>query len=656
MKEPWKKTCNGKVIITLNDEKTEPSEVEVPVDLNWTNRSEKKCRGSKVLVLVGVVLLLGLTLVTLFKVQNLIYSTSYINWRVQELESAINDSSDDVKLIKYRLSMEEKDDEMASIRAARAEPLIASAKGPNGQFDANDLKLSESQNQKHKLTANLVPESDESKKEENTESKAIQTEAKDSKEVDDLNDARDHPNPSDSDDWIKPLVESFDIFGNQPIEDGLINNVLMKLLMPEKDFEVVELNKMQDSENSAQEPEAPRISIFPLMRKFGGRSEKSDQLTRTEMDLLKAFGPPSGNFRVFHLNEKSEPKSLAQIQDEIIPKLLNFKPSTPEIMEHTLKSLFGSQKFSRLFGKPEQANQAAKLNGRLFNDKLEQQQNSAEEDMPKITIQSIKLKLLPLPAQEDFSQRREPMNMNNFEVIRLNESPEPSQDVEAPRAPMPIPMGFRPFHQIPLHDILMKTIIPLDAKNVEFVNLNEKSENLQPIQMNQEQQPMLRPSPIRPAQNPQDDMGMYPPEQRFNPIRIPFEDIIGKALMPPSRNAESQFHIEQQEQQNPVVKVQNAMKPLPFPLPIPDALMKSMLPNEHFGRGHLVPSVLRPVAPEDMAQAEQPQMQPEEHESEQAQAPQEQTPAPEEAQKNSMRSTKLNPIADESTWDRTMQY
>ncbi|XP_003427627.1 transcriptional regulator DEF1 [Nasonia vitripennis] len=633
MKEPWKKTCNGKVIITLNDEKTTPTEVEVPVDLNWTNRSEKKCSANKAVLLVGVVLVLGLTIVTLFKVQNLVYSTSYINWRMQELESAVSDSTDDVKLIKYKLSLEDRE-ELAS---AKAEPLIASVNSKNAEIDSQDLKLSESQNQNRKLTnsLNAEPETKNSKEAEVLSSgknleiltpKENTPENKNNKDAEstELNDGRDHPNPSDPEEWIKPLVETFDIFGNQPIEDHFIHNVLMKLLMPENNFEVLEFNKMQEANgNGAQEPEGPKIIFNPMLRNKE-RLNKPLPLP-IESILMKTLLPPVSNFKVFHFNEKPEQQQQQQqqvnMEEEMSPKMtfqnMKIRQMLPPI-EGIMKSLMPPNNM-KIFH---------------FNDRQQQQpqEQSAEEDMPKITIQSIKLKLLPLPPQEDFSGRRDSpatnLNINpNFHVIRLNESPEPSQEVEAPKMPMPI-SSFNPF-PIPLQEILSKTILPA-TKHIEIVPLRERIEDDQQAQ-----------------QKPQDDMDQ---QDRFNPLPIPIQDIVMKMLMPPPPNSESQHYGNPEPQDNqannnsPDVEITKVpvrtMKIQPFhQLPIPEALMKSMLPVTSYGE-----PINMSEQHEDMTP---PQPQPQQQEQQQVSQQSEQQD--QDAPRAMARSTKLNPV--DVPWD-----
>ena len=710
----------GKVIITLNDEKTTPTEVEVPVDLNWTNRSDKRCSAPKAVIAVGVVLVLGLSLVTLFKVQNLVYSTSYINWRMQELESAVGDSNDDVKMIKYKLSLEERAEDFA--KAARAEPLIlASGKGNSVEppSDGQDLKISESQNQNHKLNTNSLtsePEAKNSKeaevqtanKVEETESKKEEVESKNTKtsEATNLNDAQNHPNPADPEEWIKPLVETFDIFGNQPIEDHFIQNVLMKLLMPENNFEVLEFNKMQEANNAAnQEAENQKQQFLsPLMRNTREKMSSKQLPLPIESILMKTLLPPVSNFKIFHFNEKPDQQSQPQIQ--LLPQQPNMEEEmTPsKVAFHNLKI---KQMLPPIEGLVKSLLPPNNMKIFQFNDKQEQ---SAEEDMPKITIQSIKLKLLPIPQpqMEDFSGRRD-SPANNFEVIRLNESPEPSQEVEAPpRGPMPL-ASFNPF-PIPLQDILMKTILP-SSKNFEIVPLRQPEEPQQPQQPQQFQSQQFQPHQFQPQQfqpqqfqpqqfQPQQfqphhfqhqqfqplpqHMHIHPQhlqsqqqepesmdqqqEPKFNPLPIPIQDLVMKTLMPPpSQSAEPNHYqeaavareqaaaaaAEAAAQGNPEVEVTKVpvrtMKVHQFPLPIPDALMKSMIP---LGPGYGEPIINMSEAHEqgDQPQQQQPQepQQPQEHPQEhpQQEHPQQEQPQPHQISRLMplARHTKLNPV------------
>ncbi|XP_011505670.1 PREDICTED: uncharacterized protein LOC105368363 [Ceratosolen solmsi marchali] len=641
MKEPWKKTCNGKVIITLNDEKTAPTEVEVPVDLNWTNRSDKKHSAPKAVILMGIVLILGLTVVTLFKVQNLVYSTSYINWRMQELESTVSDSNNDVKLIKFKMSLQERDKEIAEARASRAEPLIASIGGIKNiehQFDNQDLKLAETQN--HKLSSNsLISETTERKNSKEAEvqnskkiSDNVLTNVKSTMpetknkvaESTDLDDARNHPNPSDPEEWIKPLVETFDIFGNQPIEDHFIQNVLMKLLMPENNFEVLEFNKMHEAGNNNNAGhDAPNQSIIlnPMPRNVKEKPIKPLPMP-IESLLMKSLIPPASNFKIFHFNEKPEQQPQNIMGEDLLPKTIipNIKALIPS----------NNMKIFQLNDRPEQ---------------------NPEDDPPKITIQSIKLKLLPLSPQDDFADKRSfPANENgnnNFEIIRLNESPEPSQDVEAPKMPLPPPY-YNSF-PIPIQDLLMKTILPSSSKGIEFVPLNDKPDEQHMIPASQNQQSHGGNAEIVHS-------------DKFNPLPIPIQSILMNTLLPPpNQNADDRFNRENPEQTHQEMEVTKipirTININPFSLSLSDALMKSMLPINAFGE-HL------------QQQQQQQQQQPPMHAQSQEQTPihvqaEGETPIhvqphlqPQnsEVPRGPSRSTKLNPVDETKQVSPSTEY
>jgi hypothetical protein len=618
----------------------------VPVDLNWTNRSEKKYSAPKAVTLLGIVLILGLLVVSLFKVQNLVYSASYINWRMQELESTLNDSNDDVKLIKYKMSMEDRDDKIAAARLAKAEPLIAtieSLKNIEQRLDNPEWHLSSLDS--HKLASNsLTSESTEKKNSKEVEVQSIkklsdtatnnvkdplpETKNKVS-ESSDLNDARDHPNPSDPEEWIKPLVETFDIFGNQPIEDHFIQNVLMKLLMPENNFEVLEFNKMHEAGNNAdQESPNQNIVVNPI-----NHNNKEKQIKPLPLPIenffMKSLLPPASNFKIFHFNEKPQQHSQPIMDEELSPKIafqnMKIKQLLPPI-DGFIKTILPPN------------------NMKVFqlNDKHEQ---NSDEESPKITIQSIKLKLLPLATQDDFPGRRDsPVNTNgngNFEIIRLNDSSEPSQDVEAPKMPMPFP-HFNPF-PIPIQDILMKTILP-SSKGIEFVPLNDKSEEQHMMSHRQQHQ-----------EEPNMDINQA---ERFNPLPIPIQSILMKTLLPPpNQNTDDQFNKESQDQSNSEIEVAKipvrTMKVNSFPLPIPDALMKSMLPINNYGEPLInISDSLEDSDDQEQSQQQNSQPQPLPPMNQQQQIPtsqqsQQQLQQQSEVSRGITRSTKLNPV-DES--------
>ncbi|XP_058800980.1 putative uncharacterized protein DDB_G0271606 [Phymastichus coffea] len=602
MKEPWKKSCNGKVVITLNNDNSEkaaggaaagagPTEVEVPVDLAWaSHRSEKRCSAPKAVILMGVLLVLGLTIVTLFKVQNLVYSTTYVNWRMQELESAVNDNNDDVKLIKYKLDefiLDEKNDEIASMRGARAEPLVATINSKN--VDSDDLKLSESQNQNHKLTNSLSSE----KKTSEGAGKGLEVETKSenkyAKEQTDLNDAPNHPNPADPEEWIKPLVETFDIFGNQPMEDQFIHNVLMKLLSPDNNFAVLEFNKMQDASNNApHEADNQKMVLNPAVRPNESDRERINRPLPLPIEsiLMKSLLPPISNFKVFHFNERPEQQQPQQnsMEEEMPPKMsLRLKQMLPPPINDIFKTLLppGNMKIFHL------------------NDNKQIPEQSSEEDMPKITIQSVKVRLVPLP-DEFGKEMQEPREQPNFEVIRLNESPEPSQEVEAPKMSMPI-NAFNPF-PIPIHE-LMKSILPGSPKNIEIVPLTmEKPDDQQQDSDSQQQ-------------------------EKFNPLPIPLQDLVMKTLLPQQQSP------QQQESNEGDVEITKIPVRAIHPFPIPETLMKSMLPVSNYGG--------EPMHMINVAEQQPPQTQQQQQQQQQQQHQQQ-----EEVRQ---RSTKLNPV--EENWN-----
>ncbi|KAJ8684060.1 hypothetical protein QAD02_019852 [Eretmocerus hayati] len=543
MKEPWKKACNGKVIITLNDEKTTPTEVEVPVDLSWTNRSERQS-SAKTFTLVAVVLVLGLTVITLFKVQNFVYSTSYMNWRMQELESAIGDANDDIKMLKHRLSVDDRDN------FARAEPLIASS--GSSKLESQDLRLSESQNQNHKLANSLqgshAKESVAQSKAQPESASGKATKASAS-EATDLNDAKEQPNPNDPEELIKPLIETFDIFGNQPIEENFIQNVLMKLLMPEKNIEVVEL---KDSNVATREvAEAEQQKLMPNQER---------PLKPLPWPIIKTLLPPVSDFKIFHFNGSPD-----QQQQQVQQQINSMEEQELPLSRMPIQSI-----------------------------RIKQILTPMDQDIVKsmITIKSVKFKWMPMSLQAaEEPQRREPsppVQVNSLagphiELFRMNQSPEqspePSSEVMAPK--MQPAMQFSPF-PIPLQEI-MRSIFP--AKNIEI----------------------------------EPDMGMDQQQGGFNPLPIPLSDFpnfLMKNVMSAISQHSEEYEGEAQDQSGsnqaaPEMQPKVSIRPAipPFPLHIPDALMKPMMPVNSYPEP-IDMSERQPEVPQQMPRQMAPQMVP----------------------------------------------
>ncbi|XP_014219762.1 histone-lysine N-methyltransferase 2D-like [Copidosoma floridanum] len=604
MKEPWKKPCNGKVIITLNnDEKSEekPTEVEVPVDLNWGNHCERRSSSSsKTLLLAGVILLLGLTLVTLFKVQNLVYSTNYMTWRVQNLEASVGDSADNVKLIKYKLSLDELED------SPQPQALVASKGLAQQQLDAGDLKLSESQNQNHKLNS-LATGAKKSAEEPR-------------KPTEDLNDGRDHPNPTDSQDPTKPLTETFDVFRNPPaMEDHFVRDVLKFLtsdLPSHENVEIVELNKMQEPSPEAPRPVSPRFPNGrpPLVIPIDAMFRKASPLSL------------GSSLKIFQISgsDKPEQQQSHQMQDSLEEEMM--PPKDPLLPDAKLRSMISPYEiFKNLMfpgakvrffplGGPRHHEQPASSEETGPNEDQEggepegrdSEATDSEEDNPKIMIQSIKLRVQPLMHQEEPPSARMEApagRNNNFEIIRLNPVEQQSRD-QQPMQPQQI---LGPL--FPIQEILNSVI-----KHVEE---NEAGQ--------QQQQPPRFGQPMT------------------------------KMLVPPADQAPDNYYAQAaaQEQHHDVEVSKVPVHQMGLPLPSYHQMINLAMPVP------LMDSYREPIV-EDMPQQQQQQQQQPQQEVPQQQLPQQAQPVQPQPQQQPEeprampRSTKLNPV--ESTWNLPTQY
>lgn len=560
----------------MNDEKTTtPTEVEVPVDLSWTNGSLRcertKTSTNKTIVLVATLLVLGLTIVTLFKVQNLVYSTSYMNWRMQELESAVNDGNDDVKLIKYKLSLDESNE-------ARAEALVGSVgKSGSSSLESQDLKLSETQNQRSKL-ANSLNSEPEAKSKPEGNSKGVEPEKSEAMD----NDAREHPNPADPEEWIKPLVEILEDVSNHPLvnqrnENSFFRNFL-ELLAPPKQDQPGGGNMMP-----MQEPMNDGKIILNSIVRVQGRP--MDQPAPEPFDFLKKMLPmDSGNIKIIHFNERpmmdQQPQQPVQQQQQ------------PSSLEEEMAQRLGlpSVKILSPFDGINKPHIPIKFFGPNGIDKQEQ---PIDEVRPKIMIKSVRVKMVPLPFRggEDFRKDAlppmAPPNMNdNIEVFRVNpESPEPSQEVEAPKFPMPFPFPFNPFH---IEDIFRG--LPLSPKNIKIMSLGPKQAGEDP------------------AQNQNDEMSMSQAEKIIPEIH----DLIMKTLSPPAdQPTENSYNQEPAAPQEPPQDQSNVevSKVPTHAVPLPPALMESLLPTMNNFGGDAMVHVAQEAPNQDQQPPQQQQQQ-----------------------------------------------
>lgn len=560
------------MVITLNDEKTTPTEVEVPVDLSWGNasaglRCERKHSANKTIVLAATLLVLGLTVVTLFKVQNLVYSTSYMNWRMQELESAVNDGNDDLKLVKYKLSLDESNE-------ARAEALIGSLGKPASSLESQDLKLSESQNQRSKNSLAPEPEA----KKESEPAKGVESEKTEAMN----NDAREHPNPADPEEWIKPLVEILEDVSNHPLvsqrnDNSFFKNVLELLAPPPKPESALgqDLGDGKIILNSVV-----RVQARPMMDQQGPPEP---------FDFLKKMLPTNSNIKIIHFNERP----------------LEQQPAQPSSLEEEMAQRLGLPSVKIL--SPFDGINKSPVPIKFFGPTADKQEQPIDEVRPKIMIKSVRVKMVPLPFRggpEDF-RKQEPMPMplgpmgpgmnDKIEVFRMNpESLEPSQEVEAPKLgqemPFPLPFTF-PFN--------IETILGPNAKNIRII-------------------------PMGGAGKPEDPQAQSDEMAEAEKIIPKIHDLIMN-LTPPEQNEQNSYNQEPQPQQaQPNVEMTKVpVRPMPL---LPQALMESLLPMNGYGA-------------DSMAHvAEQDQQQPQQEQPEQPEQPQEQQASPKQ-------STRLTPVS-----------